>query len=179
MNDVFYVPSLSANLLSVYQISHSGSGKIVELTPNLVFIWDSMIGGIVTTRIVDLSTRLYSFSHFGPPLLENESPPLREHHVVQSGCLNLYVVPKTTIVTTLPPPLEIFSVQQSSSLALPDPPTPFIEPLGVVVKDSTEEIHLLFDDSVCTLVIPLTLGIPFQDPHVYSFEHHLSLLVTP
>ena len=37
-NDVLYVPSLSANLLSVYQISHSGSGKTVEFTPDLVFI---------------------------------------------------------------------------------------------------------------------------------------------
>ena len=29
-NDVMYVPSLFANLLSVYQISHSGSGKTVH-----------------------------------------------------------------------------------------------------------------------------------------------------
>lgn len=81
-NDVLYVPSLSANLLSIYQISHSGSGKIVEFTPDSVFIRDSMTGGIVAIGKVDLSTRLYSFSHFDPTLPEHDSPPLREHHVV-------------------------------------------------------------------------------------------------
>ena len=49
----------------------------------------------------------------------------------------------------------------------------------MVVEDSTKEIHFLFNDSVCTLVIPLTLEIPFQDPRVYFFEHQLDLLVTP
>ena len=37
-NDVLYVPSLSANLLSVYQISHSGSKKTIEFIPDSVFI---------------------------------------------------------------------------------------------------------------------------------------------
>ena len=41
-DDVLYVPSLSANLLSVYQISHSGSGKTVVFTPDSFFIQDSM-----------------------------------------------------------------------------------------------------------------------------------------
>ena len=121
-----------------------------------------MIGGIVSTGIVDLSTHLYSFSHFGPPLPKHDSPPLREHHVVQSSFLNLCVVPETTVVTTLPPSLELLSVQQSSSSKLPDPPAPFIEALGAIVEDSTEDIHLLFDDSVSTPVIPRTLGIPFR-----------------
>ena len=40
-NDVLYVPSLSTNLLSISQITCSGSGKIVEFTANLVFIQDS------------------------------------------------------------------------------------------------------------------------------------------
>ena len=109
-NDVLYIPSLSANLLSVYHISHSGSGKTVEFTLDLLFIRDSMTRGIVAIGTIDLSTYLYSFSHFGPPLLEHDSPPLREHHVVQSGFLNLCVVPETTIVTALPPSLELFSV---------------------------------------------------------------------
>ena len=176
---MLYVPSLSANLLLVYQISHSGSGKTIEFTPDLVFMWDSMIGGIFAIGIVDLSTRLYSFSHFSPPLPEHDSPPLRERHMVQSGFLNLCVVPKTTVVTSLSPPLELFSIQQSSSSALPDPPAPFVKPPDAVVEDSTEDIHLLFDDSVCTPVIPLTGGIPFQDPRVYSFEHQFGLPVTP
>ncbi len=89
------------------------------------------------------------------------------------------MVPETTVVTTLPPPLELFSIQQSSSSALLDSSAPFIEPPSAVVEDSIEDIHLLFDDDVNTPVIPLTLGIPFQDPHVYSFEHQLGLPVTP
>jgi len=33
-NDVLCVPSLSCNLLSVYQIIHSGEGKTVEFSPH-------------------------------------------------------------------------------------------------------------------------------------------------
>ena len=110
-----------------------------------------MTRDIVAIGIVDLSTCLYSFSHFGPPFTEHDYPPLREHHVVQPSFLNLYVVLETTIVTTHRSPIE----------------------------DSIEEIHLLSHENVCTPVTPLTLGIPFQDPHVYSFEHQLSLPVTP
>ena len=157
-NDVLYVPSMSTNLLSVYQISHSGSGKTVEFTLDSIFIRDSMTRGIVATGTVDLSTRLYSFSHFGPPLPEHDSPPLREHHVVQSGFLNLCIVPEITTLTPTPHPVEVFSLQQDSSSALPDPPTPFFEPPGAFAADSTEYIHLLLRYSVSTP----SLGIPFQ-----------------
>jgi hypothetical protein len=33
-NDVLCVPSISYNLLSVYQITHSGEGKTVEFSPH-------------------------------------------------------------------------------------------------------------------------------------------------
>eukprot|EP00253_Pinus_taeda_P011076 PITA_11076 len=39
-NDVLCVPPLSSNLLSVYQITHSGEGKIVEFSPHDVVIKD-------------------------------------------------------------------------------------------------------------------------------------------
>ena len=52
---------------------------------------------------------------------------------------------------------------------------PFIKPLSALVDNSTEDIHLLFHDSVSTP----TLGIPFQDPHDFSFEHQLGLPVHP
>eukprot|EP00253_Pinus_taeda_P032314 PITA_32314 len=39
-NDVLCVPTLSSNLLSVYQITHSGEGKIVEFSPHDVVIKD-------------------------------------------------------------------------------------------------------------------------------------------
>ena len=39
-NDVLCVPTLSCNLLFVYQITHSGEGKIVEFSPHDVVIKD-------------------------------------------------------------------------------------------------------------------------------------------
>ena len=39
-NDVLCVPTLSCNLLSVYQISHLGEGKIVVFSPHDVVIKD-------------------------------------------------------------------------------------------------------------------------------------------
>jgi hypothetical protein len=39
-NDVLCVPSLSCNLLSVYQITHPGEDKTVEFSPHQVVIKD-------------------------------------------------------------------------------------------------------------------------------------------
>jgi hypothetical protein len=39
-NDVLCVPSLSCNLLSVYQITHSGEGKTIDFSPHQVVIKD-------------------------------------------------------------------------------------------------------------------------------------------
>ena len=93
--------------------------------------------------------------------------------MVQSRYMNLYIVPEITTLTPTPHPVEVFSLQQDSFLfskillPLSDPLAPFIEPPGALVEDSTEDIHLLFHDSVDTPA----LGIPFQDPHVFSFQH--------
>ena len=75
-HNVLCVPSLSSNLLSIYQITHSGIGKISEFSHNSVHISDSEIGSIVSIGIVDHSSHLFSFSHFGPPspLSKNHSP---------------------------------------------------------------------------------------------------------
>jgi hypothetical protein len=65
-NDVLCVPSLSCNLLSVYQITHSGEGKIVEFSPHQVVIKDLKDPKhVLATRIVDDMTRLYKFDNFG------------------------------------------------------------------------------------------------------------------
>ena len=37
-SDVLYVPNLAANLLSVYQMTHTGDPKRVNFTPNMVEI---------------------------------------------------------------------------------------------------------------------------------------------
>eukprot|EP00253_Pinus_taeda_P026485 PITA_26485 len=65
-NDVLCVPTLSSNLLSVYQITHSGEGKIVEFSPHDVVIKDLRdLKQILATGIADDSTRLYKFHNFG------------------------------------------------------------------------------------------------------------------
>ena len=140
-----------------------------------------MTDGIIAIGMVDHSICLYTFSHFGPPSLSSEcsTPLTREHTMGKLGHLNLCVVPETTSMTVSPSLVGVSSLQQDSSSALPDPKAPFIGPPNAVVEDSTEDIHLLSPDNVNTPVIPPTLGIPFQDPCVYFFEHQLSLLVTP
>ena len=92
---------------------HSGSRKRFEFTTYLVFIRDCAIGGLTTTRIVDPSTHLYTFSHFGPPspLSEHTSSLSREHHVVQPRYLNLCIVPEITIFPPTPHLVEVFFLQ--------------------------------------------------------------------
>jgi hypothetical protein len=65
-NDVLCVPSLSCNLLSVYQITHSGEGKTIEFSPHQVVIKDLKYPKhVLSTGIVDDITRLYKFDNFG------------------------------------------------------------------------------------------------------------------
>jgi hypothetical protein len=65
-NDVLCVPSLSCNLLLVYQITHSGEGKTIEFSPHQVVIKDLKYPKhVLTTGISDDITRLYKFENFG------------------------------------------------------------------------------------------------------------------
>ena len=65
-SDVLCVPTLSCNLLFVYQITHLGGGKIVEFSPHDVVIKDLRDPGqILATGIADDSTRLYKFNKVG------------------------------------------------------------------------------------------------------------------
>jgi hypothetical protein len=65
-NDILCVPSLSYNLLLLYQITHSGEGKTVEFSPHRVLIKDLKYHKhVLATRIVDDITRLYKFDKFG------------------------------------------------------------------------------------------------------------------
>jgi hypothetical protein len=63
---VLHVPSLSANILSIYQITHSGSRRKVEFTPDSVVITDISTGSQLAHGIADQGSRLYFFSHFVP-----------------------------------------------------------------------------------------------------------------
>eukprot|EP00253_Pinus_taeda_P029052 PITA_29052 len=69
-NDVLCVPTLSCNLLSVYQITHLGEGKIVEFSPHDIVIKDLRDPRqILATGIADDSTRLYKVNKFGSSTL--------------------------------------------------------------------------------------------------------------
>jgi hypothetical protein len=64
-NDVLCVPSLSCNLLSVYQITYSGEGKTIEFSPHQVVIKDLKYPKhVLTTRIVEDITKLHKFGKF-------------------------------------------------------------------------------------------------------------------
>ena len=68
--DVLCVPTLSCNLLSVYQITHLGEGKSVLFTPHQVVIRDLKDPQhIVATESVDDITKLYKFDNFGSSFL--------------------------------------------------------------------------------------------------------------
>jgi hypothetical protein len=65
-NEVLCVPSLSCNLLSLYQITHLGEGKTIEFSPHKVVIKDLKYPKhVLATRIADDITRLYKFDNFG------------------------------------------------------------------------------------------------------------------
>ena len=65
VHNVLYVPKLSTNLLSIYQITNSGAGKTVLFNLDSVIIREIKDPSqIVATGKVDHHARLYSFSHF-------------------------------------------------------------------------------------------------------------------
>ena len=63
-SDVLCVPKLSCNLLSFYQITHSGEGKNVTFTPHQIVIKDFKNPQNILATVDDI-TRLYKFSNFG------------------------------------------------------------------------------------------------------------------
>jgi hypothetical protein len=62
--NVLHVPKLSMNLLFVYQITHSGTGKRVEFTPDSVTISDMHDNSMIVVGEVNHQSRLYTFSKF-------------------------------------------------------------------------------------------------------------------
>ena len=64
--NVLHVPLLLTNLLSIYQITHSGSGRKVEFTPDSIVITEISTSSQLAHGIADQGSRLYFFSHFVP-----------------------------------------------------------------------------------------------------------------
>jgi hypothetical protein len=65
-NDVLCVPSISCNLLSVYQITHLGEGNTIDFSPHQVVIKDLKDPKhVLETGIAHDITKLYNFEKFG------------------------------------------------------------------------------------------------------------------
>ena len=63
---MLYVPSLAANMLSVYQMPHTRSPKRVIFGPDLVEIIDISTGNIIAKGATNHASKAYEFSHFIP-----------------------------------------------------------------------------------------------------------------
>ena len=64
--DVFYVPSLAANLLSAYYMTQTGSPKWVIFGPESVEITDISTRKIIAKGATNHASKAYEFSHVIP-----------------------------------------------------------------------------------------------------------------
>ena len=64
--DVLFVPSLASNLLSLYQMTHTGSPKQVIFGPDSVEITDISTGSIIEKGTANHASKAYEFSHCMP-----------------------------------------------------------------------------------------------------------------
>ena len=69
--NVLYVPSLAANMLYFYHMSHTGSPKRVTFDSDSIQFSEKNNGNLVVKGIANQSTKAYEFSHFlhvSPPI---------------------------------------------------------------------------------------------------------------
>ena len=64
--NVLYVPYLASNMLSMYQMTHTGFPKRVTFIPNDVDISEIAFGKLIVTGIINNSAKTYEFSMFVP-----------------------------------------------------------------------------------------------------------------
>jgi hypothetical protein len=65
--NVLHVPKISVNLVFVYQMKNSGTGKKFIFQPNSLDIYDMQTNSRVSTGEVNHQSRLYTFSEFSEP----------------------------------------------------------------------------------------------------------------
>ena len=63
---MLYVPSLASNLLSVYQMNHTGSPKKFIFSPDEVEITEISSGKFIAKGVANHAQKVYMFSHFLP-----------------------------------------------------------------------------------------------------------------
>ena len=101
--DVLYVPSLVANQLSVYQMTHAGSPKRVIFGPDSVEITDISTGNIIAKGPTNHSSKAYDFSHFLPFL-----DPVHSQLPLERGGKNILSTPfaiSTSILESIAEPI--------------------------------------------------------------------------
>ena len=82
------VPSLAANLLSAYQMTHTSSPKRVIFAPDSVEIIDISTGNIIAKGAANHASKAYEFSHF-LPFLE----PVHSQLPLERGGKNILSTP--------------------------------------------------------------------------------------
>ena len=82
-----YVPSLVANCLYVYQMTHTGSPKRVVFVPIIVEISNIYNGKLIAKGVSNHASKAYEFSHFLP-----YSDSLQEMYPVEEE--GKYTLPK-------------------------------------------------------------------------------------
>ena len=65
-NNVLYVPGIASNLLSMYQMTHTGPPKKVIFSPDDVEITNILNGKVIEKGVVDHTSMVCMFSHFLP-----------------------------------------------------------------------------------------------------------------
>ena len=66
LKNVLYVHSLDANLLSVYQMTHTGSPKQVTFDIDSVEIFKMSTGNLIAKGVANHVFKAYEFYHFIP-----------------------------------------------------------------------------------------------------------------
>ena len=61
-----YVPGLASNLLSVYQMTHTGSPKKFIFSPDEVEITEISSGKVISKGVANHTSKVYMFSQFLP-----------------------------------------------------------------------------------------------------------------
>ena len=65
-SNVLYVPGLASNLLSVYQMTHTGSPKKFIFSPDEVEITEISSGKFIAKGVANHAQKVYMVSHFLP-----------------------------------------------------------------------------------------------------------------
>ena len=85
LNNALYVPSLAADLLSVYQMTHTGSPKRVLFEPDTIDISYISSRKMIAKGVANHASKAYEFSHFFPyshqsSLLTHDNETIRLRH---------------------------------------------------------------------------------------------------